>query len=150
MGFNSGFKGLNPSFTWSYVTCDFFSFCAPPSVRKSFVSNTGELHLALHLNYPFVYGGTFCTFLWSRSTAGLVYEKNVISMNCMCCELEYSWVSTRSSRSLIQIHRIFIRRNFYTNGVKCQENKKLVTAIGVVAWAIGLSSSTCSIKQMSL
>jgi len=59
-------------------------------------------------------------------------------------------VSTRSSRSLIEIHRIFIRRNFYTNVVKCKENKRLVTAIGVVVWAVGLLSSACFRKQMSL
>ena len=59
-------------------------------------------------------------------------------------------MSTRSSRSLIEIHRIFIRRKFYTHVIKCQENKRLVTAIGVVAWAVGLLSSAYFRKQMLL
>jgi hypothetical protein len=104
---------------------------------------TFELSICLRWDVPYI-------LVVKKYSWFLVYGKNVISTNCICCELEYSWVSTRSSRSLIQIHRIFIRRNFYANVVKCQENKKLVTAIGVVAWAIGLLSSTCSRKQMSV
>jgi hypothetical protein len=116
----------------------FFVVCS--AINKEILRKQyGESNLALHLNYPFVYSGMFCKFLWSGNTAGLVYGNNVISMNCMCCEVEYLWVSTRSWRSLIQIRKIFIRRNFYTNVVKCQENKKARNC----DWCCGRGPQAC-------